>query len=779
MKIRNVAMLRQLAARAKSGIFHLTHSVKLTTHFSPGVKRCGVLVVFAAMGALALFSGPSAFSSYGPPHSNLTDSGKVSASKPNNLLMSDYLTAKLERSGALSAAELASGLMPSPMFTSSETIATVQCTDFATPKSVWNLGETACAAASGATGPRHIIWYAPNGHIAQIDNAYDSTDTDSYSIPSSGDFAQVGTWRVRIINSDGDGINTAEFVVRKLSVPSADLSLVNSGQAVVSVGDSIFYKVSVLNLGPDDAANVAVTNATPDNTTFVSVAQNSGSTSFACTGATCTGSLPANEKATFTYVYALGNGTPVGTIISDTASVTSTTNEPAAQRSDNSSTVQTTVTSVPSSSCTINCPSSITVETVECSAIVNYSTPVATGTCTDPETGTTDSVACSPPSGSAFPIGTTNVTCSAGGTDCSFTVTVNKTGGQGAPTITCPANITEPEASPGFGFRVVNYSTPTTTGNCVTTVCDPPSGSSFPVGATTVTCTATDLSDATATCSFTVTVTSNVCSSASLCPGNITARNDPGQCGATVNFPTPPDSCGTVTCTPASGSFFAVGTTTVNCSSSASPSSNCSFIVTVQDIQEPTINCPADIVVYLPLNSTTTSMAVTFPAVTATDNCPGTVPVTVDHASGSVFPVGTTTVMATATDAAGNTSTCTFDVTIRYNFTGFLPPLGNSPTVNRVNAGRAVPVKFSLSGDKGLNVFAPGYPVSFEVDCGGGVPLEVTETLSAGGSSVSYDPATDQYTYVWKTEALWAGTCRYLVVKLKDGTDHIVYFEFR
>jgi pre-peptidase/HYR domain-containing protein len=65
------------------------------------------------------------------------------------------------------------------------------------------------------------------------------------------------------------------------------------------------------------------------------------------------------------------------------------------------------------------------------------------------------------------------------------------------------------------------------------------------------------------------------------CPPNITQSNDAGQCGAVVNYPAPSTtgSCGTVTCSPPSGSFFPAGTTTVTCMTTAGPS--CSFTVTV------------------------------------------------------------------------------------------------------------------------------------------------------------------------------------------------------
>ena len=139
-----------------------------------------------------------------------------------------------------------------------------------------------------------------------------------------------------------------------------------------------------------------------------------------------------------------------------------------------------------------------------------------------------------------------------------------------------------------------------------------------------------------------------------------------------------------------------------------------------------------------------------------------------------------TTVTATATDAGGNSASCTFTVTVLYNFTGFFSPVMNQPTVNVVNAGRAIPVKFSLSGNKGLNIFAPNSPSSGPVTCNSTDPAtDLTDTLTAGSSSLSYDASTDQYIYVWKTDSSWAGTCRQLVVTLNDGSVYRANFTFK
>ncbi|HVF25234.1 MAG TPA: PxKF domain-containing protein, partial [Anaerolineales bacterium] len=114
-----------------------------------------------------------------------------------------------------------------------------------------------------------------------------------------------------------------------------------------------------------------------------------------------------------------------------------------------------------------------------------------------------------------------------------------------------------------------------------------------------------------------------------------------------------------------------------------------------------------------------------------------------------------------------------------YTFSGFFQPVDNLPVLNTVNAGRAIPVKFSLGGDQGLDIFAPGYPSSTVIACGSTAGDAVEQTVTAGSSSLSYDSSTDQYTYVWKTEKAWAGTCRTLVVKLNDGTFHWANFKFK
>ena len=155
------------------------------------------------------------------------------------------------------------------------------------------------------------------------------------------------------------------------------------------------------------------------------------------------------------------------------------------------------------------------------------------------------------------------------------------------------------------------------------------------------------------------------------CPADITANTDPGVCTANVTFA----ATTTVAGTPASVIYYRVGntaitsprvfplgtTTVIATALNGAGYDSCSFRVIVRDVQPPAITCPANITV--PNAPGQCGATVTYTA-TATDNCTSTVAVTVQPASGSFFPVGTTTVTARATDGSGNTATCSFTVTV-------------------------------------------------------------------------------------------------------------------
>ena len=117
---------------------------------------------------------------------------------------------------------------------------------------------------------------------------------------------------------------------------------------------------------------------------------------------------------------------------------------------------------------------------------------------------------------------------------------------------------------------------------------------------------------------------------------------------------------------------------------------------------------------------------------------------------------------------------------IYYNFAGFFRPIDNLPVVNVVNAGSSVPIKFSLNGNQGMNIFAAGYPKSAVMSCNGAAPTDfIDEIVTPGSSGLTYDPGTNQYHYVWKTEKSWSNTCRQLAVQLSDGKTYYANFQFK
>ena len=112
-----------------------------------------------------------------------------------------------------------------------------------------------------------------------------------------------------------------------------------------------------------------------------------------------------------------------------------------------------------------------------------------------------------------------------------------------------------------------------------------------------------------------------------------------------------------------------------------------------------------------------------------------------------------------------------------YAFNGYLSPVDNPPVVNATKAGAAVPVKFSLGGDRGLDILFR-QPTSTGYTCDSGAPTDTLETEAAGGSGLAYDAATDTYTYVWKTQKAWSSSCRLLDLTFRDGTYRTADFAF-
>ena len=382
--------------------------------------------------------------------------------------------------------------------------------------------------------------------------------------------------------------------------------------------------------------------------------------------------------------------------------------------------------------------------------VVYFTLPTATDT---GNAGVT--VTCAPPSSSLFPIGTTLVTCTAtdrrgNSSSATFTVTVADRIG---PAVSGLANVTV--QAPNAGGAIVTYGTPTATDQIDgvrPVTCVPASGSVFPIGQTTVTCSATDNSNNRSQTTFVVNVlglplgsactltahcTTGTCVDGVCCNttatscGQCNACNVPGfvgtcapksggtcsdgnactagdTCSAGTCVSGPPLSCAdqnpcTVdSCSPASGCVFTPGNAGVECRQAASAcdtAETCSGTSAMCgpsiDQRPPMLSAGTSQVVVG--NCSTAPLAFTVPTL-ANGTCEAGTTVTCTPIPGNT--TGARTVTCTATDAGGNVSApVTFTVTVLQPLTVRiqLPLTGdNNAVINVVKAGSTVPNKIQL-----------------------------------------------------------------------------------
>src|SRR5439155_198326 len=291
------------------------------------------------------------------------------------------------------------------------------------------------------------------------------------------------------------------------------------------------------------------------------------------------------------------------------------------------------------------------------------------------------------PAGNFFPVGMTAVTYTAtdaagNTTTATQTVTVLDTS---PPVLTAPANVTVatgPGAACGLFVSDAALGAATATDNCAgsaaITRSGVPAGNFFPVGSTVVTYTATDAAGNTTTATQTVTVL-DTSPPVLTAPANITVATGPGAaCGlivsdAALGAATATDNCaGSAAITrrgvPA-GNFFPVGTTTITytATDAAGNTTTATQTVTVLDTSPPVLTAPANVTVATGPGAACGLFVsdAALGAATATDNCAGSAAITRSGVpAGNFFPVGSTVVTYTATDAAGNTTTATQTVTV-------------------------------------------------------------------------------------------------------------------
>ena len=411
----------------------------------------------------------------------------------------------------------------------------------------------------------------------------------------------------------------------------------------------------------------------------------SATSSCSATATYAAAAVSTTPTASVTYAFSgattgSGNGTGSGSAFK--VGVTTVTLTASNDCSTGAATCQFTVTVTDNQVPTITCPANIirANDLNQCTASVAYSTPTASDNCAVAVASHFSGGV----SGTVFQKGTTiivwRVTDGAGLTSsCSFTITVNDTQ---KPNITCPANQTR-NTSLGLCSAVVTYPTPTGTDNCGLPAGQPiwisggtnASGSTatFQKGSTVVTWRATDAAGNTQTCTFRVTVNDTE-APALTCPTAMSLSTTMNTCNAVATYTNPifTDNCAPTTGTAVrisglmSGSVFPVGNSNVifQATDAAGNTRRCTMVVTVTDNQPPVITCPPPVVV----NGTGTPCRATvfYGSATASDNCAGTLTpfLVTGLANGSSFPAGVTTNTFRAVAPNGQSSECSFSVTV-------------------------------------------------------------------------------------------------------------------
>jgi hypothetical protein len=488
--------------------------------------------------------------------------------------------------------------------------------------------------------------------------------------------------------------------------------------------------------------------------------------------------------------------------------------------------------------------------------IVTWTDPVAT----DAVSGS-PVVSCTPPSGTGFVVGETAVTCSAtdaaGNTgSSSFTVTISDTG---APTLVVPDDITVEATGPSGAAVAFATSAFDLVDGDVAVECTHQSGDVFPLGDTTVECSASDSRSNTANESFVVTVEDTTAPDVTV-PASFVVEAT-GPAGASAEFAATAhdlvDGDLAATCVPASGSTFALGASIVTCSATdaAGNEGSSGFTVTVVDTTPPTVEVPASITA----EATSSAGAAVSYAATATDLVDGPVDVTCVPASGSTFALGSHQVDCTATDAAGNEGAASFVVSVvdttapaitwvggpaaggsyvfgsvpaaatctavdivsgvvpcdvtgygttvgshslmatavdaagntatdsrsysvsAWTLRGFYQPVDMNGVWNSVKGGSTVPLKFEVFAGS-TELTGTSAVLSFtqkEVSCqSGSTVTDVIEVTSTGGTTLRYDATGGQFIQNWQTPKK-AGACYVVTMTTQDGSKLSASFKLK
>ena len=427
----------------------------------------------------------------------------------------------------------------------------------------------------------------------------------------------------------------------------------------------------------------------------------------------------------------------------------------------------------------VTAPDNITTEaTGPDGAVVSYSGESAT----DVVDGSV-ATSCVPASGSTFALGPNTVTCSAadsaGNTGtATFTITVVDTT---PPALTLPADAVLEATGPTGATATFSASATDLVDGAVDITCDPSSGSTFALGETTVTCSATDEAGNLAQGDFTITVVDTTAPEV-FAPADKTVEAT-GPLGAIVTYTGESatdivDGAVATSCDPASGSTFALGATIVTCSATddAGNTGSADFTITVADTTAPTIIVPANMTV---AGTSPTGAIVSYIA-SASDVVDGIIAPSCSPASGSTFGYGTTTVTCSATDNAGNTSSASFTVTVTFGRFGFYSPVDMGGMLNVIKGGQTVPLKFEVfAGATELTSTSVVSYFKFKEVTYGSLDIagqDDIELVTSGNTVLRYDGTAGQFIQNWQTPKT---TGKYYVatVGLTDGATISAYFK--
>lgn len=580
--------------------------------------RCGAIIVLAGFLASSFYSSSSASLSTRTNKESSEVALKKMSAPPASLRMAERKLPAPKKSFNPVAWPL-----PAPLpQVGPETIATY-ASDCTTPKTDFAVGETVCLQISGITVspffPRRLLLGNANSTIIHSTDVTSDPQTSSFtldatSIIGGNSVDNRGSWHAVVLNPFfffPEAANT--FTVADPANATSDVGIATtSDPGGVQAGTQAIFELQLKSYGPDNSANVQLMNAVPAGTTFVSFQQLSGPI-FNCdnpevgsTGTT-TCSIVSLEwpgpAATFLAIYQVNEGTPANTEITNTASISSNTDDQ--NLLNNSTSVTATVVASPGGeSCSFDCPNNITVTATDANGtIVTFASAVnITGSC--------GAISASPSSGSLFPVGTTVVTVtSETGPSCAFTVTVTDTP---APTISCPPDQTVTADS--GGTATVNPGTPTTTPATGVTITSERSDDvlaltdPYQVGTTGITWTVTDSIGRTASCTQRIIVHAACADDTApptiTAPADISVGTGPGSttCGVVLDdelgLPEAQDDCSVTISTTGipSGNLFPIGTTTITYTATdgAGHTATAAQTVTVTDNTPPSIAAPPD-----------------------------------------------------------------------------------------------------------------------------------------------------------------------------------------